>query len=65
MLSTLSTYFLSLSHLDTTKVEKYWVKAVSTQPYRIRKILGSALRVIVLGSNAPGEILPSIVKGLI
>lgn len=64
MLATLSTYFLLPSHLYTSKVERYWVKAISTQQCRRRKLLGGTLSMIVLWNSATGGILAGI-KGFI
>lgn len=48
MLLTFFTYFLSLPHLDMTKVEIFWVKAAATQQRKRRKILGVCLVLCVI-----------------
>ena len=60
--TTLSTCFLLPPHVDTRKAERCWVKVVSTQPCRRRKIPGGALNIIVLWNSATGEFLAGIVR---
>lgn len=61
VLSALLPYFLSLSHLDTIKGEKYCVKVVSTQCCRRKQILRGGLSGIALWNNAAHDTIQPII----